>query len=288
MLSALRRTWPLAFLLTASGCKPLAIHISEDFLEKGRSALDEETDTRLARDAFPAQLESLKALLANAPNNKKLLRLTSQAFAGYAFLFLDDAQPARAKEIYERASRYAARSIARNPRLKKLLVAKTLPQFQAVLRQARRGDVPDLFWYGFGEAGRIRLSGDSPDALADLPKVVLLMKRVRKLDESYNFAGADVVLGVYYASKPQMLGGNPAEAKDHFERAEDLTRHAFLMTPVLEARYYATAVQDQSLYKRLLSRVLEAKPGVLPHAGLADQVAKERAQAMLKKINDYF
>jgi hypothetical protein len=272
----------------APGCKPLAIHISEGFLEKGRSALDEETDTRLAQDAFPAQLESLKALLANAPNNKKLLRLTSQAFAGYAFLFLDDVQPARAKEIYERASQYAARSLALNHRLKNLLGAKTLPEFQAVLRKARRGDVPDLFWYGFGQAGRIRLSGDSPDALADLPKIVLLMKRVRKLDESYYFAGADVVLGVYYASKPRMLGGNPAEAKDHFERAEELTHHAFLMTPVLEARYYATTVQDRALYKRLLSQVLEAKPGVLPHAGLADQVAKEKAQAMLKKINDYF
>ncbi len=284
----LRRAWPLAALLLAAGCARLAIHVSEGLIDKGRSALDEETDVRLAHDAFPAQMESLNALLANAPRNKKILRLMAQAFDAYAFLFLDETQPARAKAIYERASGYAARALALNPRLSKLLAAETLPRFQAVLGRAARRDVPDLFWYGFGQAGRIRLSGDSPDALADLPKVVLLMKRIRRLDETYFFAGADVVLGVYYASKPAMLGGSPAKAKDLFVRAAELTKGAFLMIPTLEARYYATAIQDQDLFKNLLSGVVAAKPGILPHAGLSDQIAKERAKAMLAQIHDYF
>ena len=42
------------------------------------------------------------------------------------------------------------------------------------------------------------------------------MKRTHELDPDYNFAGSDLFFGVYYASRPKLLGGDPEKAKEHF------------------------------------------------------------------------
>ena len=60
------------------------------------------------------------------------------------------------------------------------------------------------------------------------------------------------------------------------------------MTHVLNARWYAVAIQDRELFKQLLTKVLESPAGVLPEARLTDEAAKRKAAAYLEKIDDYF
>jgi hypothetical protein len=276
-----------AALAACSAVDHVAVRSTADVLELGRSASLDEPDYQLAREAYPAQLKLLETLIAADPENPGLRRLAAEGFGGAAFLFLEDSEPARAKGLYLRGRDHALAALAEKSAFRGL-ASKNLDDFNAALRKATIDDAPDLFWAGFGWAGFVNLSKDDAAALADLPKVVALMRRVAELDPGYHFDGADLFLGVYYASRPRLLGGDPAKAKAAFERAHKATKGEYLMTHVLNARWYAVAVQDRELYQQLLKKVLESPSGQLPGARLTDEAAKRKAAALLEKTDDYF
>lgn len=278
--------FPLFFaaaLLSSCSLKDLALRSTTELLDQGASSYYEEPDTTLAKEAIPPQLKLVEALLRNKPDDHKLLLLAAEGFCGYAFLYLEASQPERAKAFYLRGRDHAFKALGLAD-----LSGRSLEDVEASLQQAQKEQVPALFWTAFGWSGAINLSRDSSTALAELPKAVALMTRVHQLDKEFHFAGPDLFFGVYYASRPAMLGGDSAKAKTHFEWARRLTGGKYLMTYVLEARYYAVAMQDQELFRSLLNRVLEAPAGVLPNARLTDEIAKEQAKTLLEKADDYF
>lgn len=253
-------------------------------LDKGALAFYAETDPALARDAFPSQLKLLEGLLQNDPGNARIQRLLAEGFGGYAFLFLEDAEPERAKGAYLRGRDYALATL-RAPL--KGLPAMTLEAAGESLKGARPADVPGLFWTGYGWGGWINLSKDTPEAVADLPKVVAIMQAVHRLSPGYYYGGAELFLGSYDAVRPRMLGGDPAKAQAFFEAAVHATGGHFLTSKLLYAQYYAVAAQDADLFKRLLGEVLEATPE-MPLARLANAVAKQRARRLLEKVDELF
>lgn len=276
--------------LFAASCASIdraAVRTAAGILEKGRVSTLEEADWTLGRDAAAAQLKLVEGLLASEPESRPLRRMAAEGFGGYAFLFVEDAEPARAKGLYLRGRDHALAALSLKPDFKDL-AARPLEEFETRLKRATKDDVPDLYWAGFGWAGWVNLSKDDAAALADLPKAVALMKRVYELDPTFQFGGADLFFGVYYASRPPILGGDPGKAKTHFEWAHRITKGSYLMTHVLNARWYAVAVQDRELYKQLLSKVLSSPSGVLPEARLTDEAAKKKAAALLEKTDDFF
>lgn len=60
------------------------------------------------------------------------------------------------------------------------------------------------------------------------------------------------------------------------------------MTYVFYAKTYAVQTQDQELYTKLLTQVINAPIDILPEQRLANTVAKVRARQMLAKANDLF
>ncbi|MDE2142211.1 MAG: hypothetical protein KGJ84_07360 [Elusimicrobia bacterium] len=276
-----------ASLCACAAVDRAALSTTADVLAVGRGATLDEPDYQLARDAMPAQLKLIETFLVADPENRELRRLAAEGFGGAAFLFLEDTEPLRAKGFYLRGRDHALAALALKSAFRGL-AAKTPDDFQAALAKARRDDVPDLFWAGFNWAGYVNLSKDDAAALADLPKVAALMTRVSELEPGYHFDGVDLFFGVYYASRPRMLGGDPAKAKAAFERARKATKGQYLMAHVLNARAYAVAVQDRELYQQLLKKVLESPSGQLPEARLTDEAAKRKAAVLLEKIDDYF
>lgn len=279
-----------AACLASTACGSIdryAVRTTASMLERGRKTALEEPDYQLGRDAVASQLKLIEAMLVSDPGNITMHRLLAEGFGGYAFLFVEDAEPQRAKGLYLRGRDHALASLGQKAVFKDLK-DKSIEDFEKALKWAKKEDVPDLFWAGFGWGGFVNLSKDDSAALADLPKVTLLMKRVYELDPAFHFGGADLFFGVYYASRPAMLGGDPGKAKTHFEWAHKLTRGQYLMTHVLNARWYAVAVQDRELYAQLLTKTLESPAGVLPYARLTDEAAKKKAALLMEKIDDYF
>jgi len=280
----------VALGLLVSGCASIdryALRTTASMLERGRKAALEEPDYQLGRDAVASQLKLIETMLVSEPGNLSLRRLVAEGFGGYAFLFVEDAEPQRAKGLYLRGRDHALAALS----LKSVFVDlkdKNIDDVEKALKWAKKEDVPDLYWAGFGWAGMINLSKDDAAALADLPKVVLLMKRVYELNPSFQFGGPDLFFGVYYASRPPMFGGDYAKARTHFEWAHKITRGQYLMTHYLNARWYAVAIQDRELFKQLLTKVIDAPSGTLPEARLTDEAAKKKAAALLEKIDDFF
>ncbi|MEK7384155.1 MAG: TRAP transporter TatT component family protein [Elusimicrobiota bacterium] len=276
-----------AAALSACSIDRMALRSVVGVLERGRLSALDEPDWQTAREAMASQLKLLETLLVGDPANRALLRLAAESFGGSAFLFLEDAEPARAKGFYLRGRDHALAALALKRPLRDL-ASKTIDDFENALETATGDDVPDLFWTGFCWGGSINLSKDDASALGDLPKVAAVMKRVGELAPSYHFAGVDLFFGVYYASRPAMLGGDPRKAKAHFDAAQRSTNGRYLMAHVLNARWYAVAVQDRALFEQLLRKTLESPAGLLPQARLTDEAAKRKAAVLLEKIDDYF
>ncbi len=280
----------LAFMaLALAGCSPRTIALREttSLVSGGASALYEEPDPQLAREAFGSQLKLAEVLLRDEPDNPVLLSLLAEGFNGYAFLFFEDSEPARAKAFYLRARDYALRLLAPRRGLERVTELDG-DALDKALKSAGPENAPALFWAAFGWAGYINLSKDSPSALAELPKAVALMERARQLAPDYHFGGADLFFGVYYASRPAILGGDVKKAQTAFEEARRRTAGKYLMTYVLEAKYLAVAKQDQELFTTLLKKVTDSEAGQVPNARLTDEVAKIKARTLLEKKDDLF
>ena len=275
------------FALAGCSFNSLALRSTSRLLDRGASAVYDEPDPQFAREAMASQLKLIEVLLQNAPQDPRLNRLAAEGFGGYAFLFVEDSQPERAKGFYLRGRDYALRSLSRRPGFSRI-AASTADELDQDLKSAAKADVPALFWAAFCWSGFINLSKDSPEAVAQLPQAVAMMQRVHELDPAYYFAGPDLFFGVYFASRPRLLGGDTEQAKARFAAAERLTDGKYLMTYVLEAKTLAVALQDRALFESLLAKVREAPAGSLPQARLADEVAKLKAAALLEKANDLF
>ncbi len=288
----IRAVFPLFFMITAyvflSGCsmKKLAIRQMADLMEGGFPAYLKETDPLLVKDAMPANLKLLDAMLENDPENQNLLFLACQGYAAYAFMFIEEENPVRAKSLYTRAREYGFAMLKHRGMLPEKQF--DLPSWEETLSHASQKDVPAIFWTAFAWGGMIQTDRESPLAIADLPIVIQLVEQAQGLDPSYWFAGPDTFLGFYHGSLPVMLGGKPDHAKTHFESALSLTQRKFLMIQVMYAKSYAVQVQDRQLFHSLLTEVIQTPEDRLSEAALSNAIARQKAARLLKKTDELF
>ena len=278
----------LITFIACSGCslKKLAVWQVADLMKGGFPAYMKETDPELVKDAMPANLKLMDAMLENDPKNQSLLLLACQGYAAYAFMFVEEENPDRAKNLYKRAKKYGFELLERRGMLPGNLF--DLTAWDQKLVAAEKADVPALFWTAFAWGGQIQVDRESPLSLADLPFVLRLVEQAESLDPSYWFAGPDTFLGFYQGSLPKMLGGKPDQAKKHFESALNMTQREFLMIQVMYARTYAVQVQDRDLFKSLLQEVLNTTEDELPEAALSNAVAREKAKRFMDKADEWF
>jgi len=271
-----------------SGCsmKKIAVAQVADLMKGGFNTYMKETDTELVRDSMAANLKFIEAMLENDPDNSDLQLLACQGFASYAFSFVEETNPKRAKKLYQRAKNYGFALLK-----ERHLVPDNIYDLDAwdkILSHARKEDVPAIFWTAFAWGGKIQLDRESPSSLADIPFVIRLVEQAVTLDPTYWFAGPDTFLGFYHGNVPKPIGGKPDLSKQHFETALTLTDRNFLMIQVLYARSYAIQVQDRDLFNKLLSEVIESGEDVFPEAALSNAIAREKAKKLIKQSDNFF
>ncbi len=249
--------------------------------------LNRQADLELVCDGAPSYLLLLDSLLVSDPDNARLLMHGTQAYTAYASLMPECGRPERAAVLGERARAYGLRLLGTH---KTLAGAAQIPlaQFNETLQSVGPGEVDKLFWGGYGWATWIGFSKGAPAAVVDLPKVEQLMLRVLALDETFYHGGAHLFLGIYYGSRPVMLGGKPEVSRVHFERALALSDRRFLPTLVAYAEYYARQTLDRELYVRLLEEALAFDLALAPDLTLPNVLAQRRAQKMLAQVDDLF
>jgi hypothetical protein len=288
----------LPFLVAAQGCslKAIGVRTTADILEDGIVAFEAESDVTLAHEAAGSQIKLLEALHRAAPSDRKVLLSLARAFGSYAFAFLDreaEKDPsarARAAALYGRGADYGMKLL--ELRLGKGTTRDaregTLEAWEKRLAKSGPADVPALFWTAYDWAGGIRKSADSPAAVAGLPRVVAMIERVLTLKPDYHFGAPLLFMGVYYADRPRLAGGNPTKARDYFSQGLKVSDGKYVMGKYLWARFGAVQAQDPKLFESLLREVIESPADLLPAQRMAQETARIWARDLLKDRSDYF
>jgi hypothetical protein len=256
-------------------------------LEDVGRASAKQTDPSIVRQGTPAYLMLLDGLIEANPREKRLLLAGAEAYCSYASAFPDPDNPHVTRALHLKGKDYALRAMPRESEFRAVL-AQPYEVLEDYVGNFIRRDVPVLFWLASCWAGWIGATTGSVQAIADLPKVVLLMERVIILDETYYYGGAHLFMGIYKSARPKALGGKPEEARDHFERALEIGKGDFLMAYVYYADHYARKTFQKDLFISLLEEVLEAPGDSVEELTLINTLAKSRAEELLSQAEEYF
>ena len=115
-----------------------------------------------------------------------------------------------------------------------------------------------------------------------------MMKRTLELDEGFYYGGPHLFMGIWFASRPKIAGGDLKKAQEHFLKALDLGQGKFLMAYVYYANYYARKKMDKDLFTATLQKVLEIPADTSPNLVLLNTVAKRQAKELLSRVEEYF
>jgi hypothetical protein len=264
----------------------MTVAASATLLEDIAKSAYKQTDTRVIREGMPAYLLLMDGMVEAWPNNEQLLLVAAQGYATFASAFVEDQDKAYAKVLYARAKDYALKSLAQ--RGFEAPATRSFDDFQTGLEEMGQKDIPFLFWTATCWGNWIRLNMGSMEAMAELPRVELMMKRVLTIDESYYYGGPHLFMGIWYAARPKIAGGNLSLSRKHFLKAIELGEGKFLMAYIYYADHYARKSFDKELFESLLEKAISERVDSIPELTLLNSVAQKRAAEMLNQVDELF
>ena len=264
----------------------MAKSAASDFASNLSAAILNQDDPELVRDSLPAYLVILDSLAASPDATGDVLGAAARLYAAYAVVFVTD--PDRSANLAGHARTYGVRALCADGRRGSCGVDK-LPfaELDQQLGKAGPDDASVLLGYAIGSLAFIRTHGDDWQALADLPRVESILKRLLVIGPDSDAAQVNTYLGVLNTLRPAALGGQPERGRMYFERALELTAGRDLGVQVDYARGYARLVYDRELHDRLLKEVLQANPRQSGYT-LFNILAQRQAAELLASADDYF
>jgi len=289
MNKPLRHLLLLTLLLQLGGCSfaELTVRASMPMIEGGMLALNREDDLLLAEAAMPANIELMEGMLINAPEHRELRNYAAQAYYGYTYGFIEDEQPQRAAKLYRRGLNHALYNL-HDQGISQAVLNGPLTELEQQLQQLNQKSVPALFWAASNWAKWIDHNRHQAEAIAQLPRAVLLMQRVLQLNEGFYYAGPHLFFAVYYGSRSPMLGGNFELSAKHFDKARQLNLQPLLMIDLLQAEYLHRQMFEQQAFHARLSQLIQQDVSAATDLALINNIAKRKAQRLLKKESEWF
>ncbi len=284
--------FPLAasVILAAGGCmpvKPVRTAAVALTVQDVAAAASRQSNLLVVKEGTPAYIMLVDGLIEAYPNNKDLLIAGCQAYSSYASSFIPDNEPGKAEPLYRQAKEYGFRALSSRADFS-AAASGNLDDFKTFLSRYRRKDVPELFWTASAWASWVACKPGDVNAMGDLPALEALMRRILELDDSFYHGSPHLLMAVFLAAKPAVMGGDPARAKQHFERAFSLGGGRLLISRVYYAQYYLRAVGDRDLFRATLEEVLNTPADQVPELTLANTIAREKARRLLDNMEVYF
>ena len=285
-----------------AGCslKSMAINSLADTLAEGAQIYASDEDPELVREALPFNLKTLETLLHSSPNHTGLLLSACSTFTQYAGGFIQpDAEAAewedfdyaaaevltsRARKLYVRARDYCLRRVELDyPGITERLQVDPVEAVQSFGLE----DIETMYWLGGSWGLAISVGLDQPSLAADLPAVRALMDRALELDADYN-RGAIHGAFITLESVPELLGGSPKRAREHFRRVVELSDGLNASPYVSLATGVAVAAGDREEFETLLESALAIDANEDESIRLLNIVSQRRARLLLDQIDEFF
>ena len=264
--------------------------LMNSYLEKIKISIFSQEDPEMVRQGVPTLILLMDAALAEDPDNPQLLRTASTIYATYAQAFIIcDGEEERATILYSRANEYGVKLLCQRDFFAKVIDGP-YEDFEKATLKFTKSDVPDLYAAGSAWIGWILSKPNSMEALSQLPKALNIMSRVLELDEKYADGGVHMLFGIYYAVQAPGAGRDMGKSLKHFKRAMELAGDNNLLPKVTFAEFYATAMQDEKLFDKILNDILKKDEHKKTDSKnrLINSVSKERAKKLKANKGNFF
>jgi TRAP transporter TatT component family protein len=289
----------IVLAVTLAGCsaKKMGISRMADALSSTASTFTRDNDPEFVRQAAPSTLKMVEMMLEDSPTHAGLLMTACSGFTQYAYAFLqadaDVSDPssqsakdlkARGAAMYDRARGYCVRALeVRHPGAAKALQGDPKP----LLASMTAPDVPALYWTGVAWGGGLLLSTNPLPRIGELITVRALFTRALQLDDAWE-SGTIHEAMIALESLPALLGGSPARAREHFNRAVALSNGESAFAYVALATGVAQPAKDRTEFERLLRAALAIDVSKRPSIRLANLIAQKRARYLLSRMDKLF
>ncbi len=284
----------------SAGCSVKRIGLSRmaDAITATSSTFATENDPEFVRLAAPSTLKMVEMLLQEEPRHDGLLGAGCSGFTQYSYAFLqvesEVIDPSRAADVrdlrvrallmYERARDYCLRALD----LRAAGIRAALPVGKTDrLQGLTKADVPELFWLAAAWGGSLTLADNPVMRIGEIPALRAVLERALELDASWE-AGAVHEAMIALEGLPPMLGGSPARARRHFEKAVELSAGQSAFAYVAMATSVAQPGKDRAEFERLLESALAIDVSKRPSLRLANLIAQKRARSLLARIDSLF
>lgn len=287
-------------LLTSCSIRHMAIKSLADGLSGESSSVFASDDVpEFVRDAIPFGLKLNEALLNEVPDHKGLLLATASGFTQYAYAFFqfeadmaEETDHAEADNLRNQALRLYLRS--RGYAVRALEIDH--PAFMAGLRSnpddalkpMTPDDVSSLYWIGVSWAAAISLSQTDLDMLSELYLVDAVMNRALELDPDYDNGALHEFFITFDGSRPEAMGGSISRAREHFNRAVELTKGAKAAPYVSLAENVSVRLQDIDEFYSLIDNALSIDPDEEPEYRLENILSQRKAHWLKEHAGDLF
>jgi predicted anti-sigma-YlaC factor YlaD len=289
-----------AVLLFAAGCNTMKRAAVGSFSgEKAIEVFTSDDDPELVRDAFPFGLKTYELLIAEDPENQGLYLAAAAGFVQYAAAFIaEDAARAadddyarskalreRAARLYVRGSTYAMKGIALEyPRFPELLRQDP----EDALSRMWHKDVAFLFLAGAGWMGAISNDPSNMSRVAELALAEAVMRRVLELDEGYRDGAVHEFFIAFEGGRSEAMGGSAERAREHYDRAVEITGGKKASPHVALAATVAVREQDLEGFRELLDKALAVDAYAVKKWRLDNILARRKAQWLLGRVPELF
>lgn len=276
--------------LLVCGCgasTQLAVNSMIPILENTAIAAKSRDDLATIGAGLPANLLLLDGLIRTDPDNTDLLTLGSNLYFGFGLGFIEAKDPQQAAEYYAMGRDYGLRALDRRGGFRKGR-GGDLEAFRRGVGALGKDDTAAMAWTSANWARWLALNLDSPAAIADMPRLEALLDRLLVVDPAFERGLPHALRGSYDALRPEMFGGSPQRAREHFDTAMQLSERRILLYQVFYAEFYCRQVLDAECFTTTLDAVLAAPDSLLPEERLLNAIGRERARLLRPQVDELF
>ncbi len=258
-----------------------------------------ESDPEIVTQSLPTMLKVYEALVEAEPDNQALLSATGKAFALYAYACVQvpadrmcapgqaeeqKEQYRRAKMFYFRARDYLLRSLElRYPGFTDALIKGTV---DSALAMSCQTDSAELYWIGVSWMGGLTVGKPGLSAVFHLKRTAALLHKVLAYNEGFDGGAAHETLVAYYGLLPESMGGDTARAREHFQRAVELSGGTHARAYVIMASTVALKRGDRDQFTTLLNAALGIDTKERSPGRLTNVIAQQTARWLLSRMDE--
>ena len=251
-------------------------------------------DPRLVGDALPFAIKMYEALLDINPEHQGLILTTGSLFIMYANAFVQgpaemlpntewrerEAALMRAKQLYLRV--YEILNNGLEAKYRGFGQASVdNGTLQAILQKCKKEDVGLLYWTVAGGLSAYSIDLLDFELSARIPDWSVMIHRAYELDPDYGGSALDEFFIIFYASLPEMLGGDKERAEIHFQRALEKSGGRSVGAYVSYAQNISAPAQDYDTFKDYLEKALAINPDADPSTRLVNIITQQKARWLL-------